>query len=92
MSKKSKKTIVIIIIIMALFFLYGVIRLMHYRNTNPEPICNKGGGFWTIVKNTTCNDLCNASSSGYDCYDRQGQMGCSCGLDKCWDGKNCVER
>jgi hypothetical protein len=90
-NKKIVTTGVIIITVILISIIYLRIKLVHHWNTDPEAICNRAGGFWDIVDNTTCSDLCRARSE-HDCYDRRGYMGCWCGLDKCWDGRKCINK
>jgi hypothetical protein len=94
MTIKNKKIILFttVILIILLSVIYFRIKLVKHWNTDPEAVCIRMGGFWDIVDNTTCNDLCSTNWNNYDCHDRRGRMGCWCGLDKCWDGKNCIDR
>ncbi|MDD5341006.1 MAG: hypothetical protein PHC97_01060 [Patescibacteria group bacterium] len=89
MTKNIEKTI-IIFAIAALIIICGSVVLVWYWNNNPEPLCNRAGGFWDF--NQKCENLCDKNIADYDCNDNLFHAGCWCGLEKCWDGKQCTER
>ena len=84
---KKKKILIIAVSVLALTIVTSYAGLQYYWNTNPETLCNKAGGFWAGVRG--CSNYCN--KEGKYCPDKL-IFGCSCGLNKCWDGKKCVAR
>ena len=92
MNKKSKKTLIITGISIVVIILVVWLGLLYYWNTDPEAICNGGGGSWIPLNNDDCSDLCSIDQADRACEDRLRMMGCSCGLSGCWDGKKCVNK
>ncbi len=90
MNKKIKKILILIFLLFITVLIFWV-KLWYYWNTNPEPLCNRAGGFWGPVG---CENLCDKTQADYDCERQNGHMDCTCGRfeNKCWDGKKCVAR
>jgi hypothetical protein len=83
---KKNKIIKIILFTFFLLSLFAFACLAYYWHTDPEPICNRAGGFWDGVHG--CDNVCD--KNGKYCPDKI-IFGCWCGLDKCWDGRKCIE-
>ncbi len=85
MDKKNKKILITIASLLILAALLISVGVWYYWNTNPEPICNRNGGFWTGVYEG--ENLCDRGNKQSD----KLIFGCECGPDKCWNGKKCIE-
>ena len=92
MKKNTKKILLIIAGLLIIIIIYFGVKVRHYQNTNPEALCNRGGGSWVPVNNDDCSDLCSVSQADRACEDRLRMMSCSCGLDGCWDGEKCTSK
>jgi len=62
------------------------------KNSQPvlseESLCVKGGGVWTMFRNT-CVDNCKVvRTKGIICGQALTE-GCDCGPAKCWNGNSC---
>lgn len=83
------KKILIISFVAIIIITLAIFEQIHFWKTDPESVCNGGGGFWGPVG---CENLCDKSKAGYDCTQKFGHMDCTCGRydNQCWDGKACV--
>jgi hypothetical protein len=87
MGKQMKKVIIISAIIVAIIIIVAIVEKVYFWNTEPESICNRGGGFWSGVQG--CDNYCDKTDKY--CPDKL-IFGCWCGIENCWDGKKCVEK